>query len=68
MKKEKVIKYILVDLLFVCLGLLKLYSSGETKIGVYVITSIFIFVGMPILFLIFYYFIRILDYILSLFK
>lgn len=66
--RRKIIKFVLIDLAFVCLGLLKLYGSGETKSDRYINTSIVILLGFPLFLTIGYFIVKILDYLIFLIR
>ncbi len=66
--RRKIGKFVLIDLAFVCLGLLKLYGSGETRSDRYIITSILILLGFPLFLMVGYFIVKILDYLISLIK
>lgn len=66
--RHKIVKFVLIDLVFVCLGLLKLYGSGEARSDRYIFTSVFILLGFPLLLTIGYFIVKILDYLVFLIK
>lgn len=53
-KRKMYIRLLLVSLLLASLVPLKLWAEGETRLHIYIICFIFVFIGMPIAMMIFY--------------
>ncbi len=66
--RRKIGKFVLIDLAFVYLGLLKLYGLGETGGDRYIITSILILLGFPLFLMVGYFIVKVLNYLISLIK